>query len=166
VSELFTGSRGRAAGARTTNRPSGAGKWNPGAFRFRRRLACAALLLELASNPAGGADYEQEIPSTIRDRIVAKIVGETTFQQLTPTGLVRWSSRSITLLEFVKAKSPTYPDTYLFALRYGVAVASDQRSLSLHDTVCAVSLVYRDKQWGEPTVACGPIVLDMTDHPS
>ena len=50
----------------------------------------------------------------------------------------------IKLVEFVKAPSPTYPDTYLYAMRYVVSVLSDENSLAVHGTSCQVVVVYKD----------------------
>ena len=89
------------------------------------------------------ATAAREFPKTIFDRIAAKITYQTTFEQPSPNGLIRWWSRTIKLVEFVKAPSPTYPDTYLYAMRYVVSVLSDQNSLAIYGTSCQVVVVYK-----------------------
>jgi hypothetical protein len=71
----------------------------------------------------------REFPQAAFDRISAKITRQTTFQQLSPGGLIRWQTQAIQLAEFVKALSPTYPDTYLYAMRDVVSVVSERHIL-------------------------------------
>jgi hypothetical protein len=113
-------------------------------------------------NEAAARDF----PQAIYDTITAKIVRQTTFEQLDPEGLVRWSTRTLKLVDFVKAPSPTFMDTYLFAMRYVVSVISDRDSLAIYGTSCQVVVVYKDRQFDEPTVVCEPVNLDQPDQPS
>jgi hypothetical protein len=100
------------------------------------------------------------------DKIRAKIVSQTTFAQVGPEGLVRWSTRTLKLVDFVKAPSRTYPDTYLFAMRYLVSVMNDRDPLAIHGTSCQVVVVYKGGEWDEPTVVCEPVKLDRADRSS
>jgi hypothetical protein len=105
-----------------------------------RFLAAVALvgLLGSASAPALSEDRAEAIdateardfPQAIFDRIIAKITYQTTFQHVSPRGIVRWSPRTIKLIEFVKAASPTYPDTELYAMRYTVWVFNEKETLA------------------------------------
>ena len=113
-------------------------------------------------NEAAARDF----PQTIYDKITAKITYETTFAQFSPNGLIRWWTRTIKLIDFVKAPSPTYEDTYLYAMRYVVSVISDKDSLAVYGTSCQVVVVYKDKQFDEPTVVCEPVNLDQPEHQS
>jgi hypothetical protein len=113
-------------------------------------------------NEAAAKDF----PQTIYDKITAKITYETTFAQFSPNGLIRWWTRTIKLIDFVKAPSPTYEDTYLYAMRYVVSVISDKDSLAVYGTSCQVVVVYKDKQFDEPTVVCEPVNLDQPEHQS
>jgi hypothetical protein len=106
------------------------------------------------------ATAAREFPQAIFDGVNAKIAHQTTFQQLSPNGLVRWWPRTIKLVDFVKAASPTYRDTYLYAMRFVVAVISDKESLAVYGTSCQVVVVYKDKRYDDPTVFCEPISLD------
>ena len=108
----------------------------------------------------------RDFPQAIFDKITAKITYLTTFVQFSPEGLVRWSTRTLELLDFVKAPSPTYPDTYLFAMRYVVSVISTKDSLAVRSTTCQVVVVYKDKEWDEPTVVCEPVNLGQFERPS
>ncbi len=45
-------------------------------------------------------------------------------------------------------------------MRYVVSVLSDEDSLAAYGTSCAVVVVYRDRQYDEPTVVCEPVNLD------
>jgi hypothetical protein len=99
-------------------------------------------------------------PQAIFDKIRSKIVRQTTFVQIGSEGPVRWSIRTLRLVDFIKVPSPTFPDTHLFAMRYEVSVISDLDSLAVHSTSCAVVIVYKDKAWHEPTVLCAPVNLD------
>jgi len=92
--------------------------------------------------------------------ITAKITHQTTFEQLSPDGLIRWWTRTIKLVDFVKAASPTYRATYLYAMRFVVAVISDKDTLGVYGTSCQVVVVYKDKRYDDPTVVCGPITLN------
>ena len=139
------------------------------AFYCKSRLAaCLALAL---SSPAFARDVKvpvpvfdataaRDFPQAIYDKIAARITYQTTFEQFRPDGLVRWSTRTLKLADFVKARSPTYPDTYLYAMRYVVTVVSEKDSLAVYGTSCQVVVVYKDKEWDEPTVACEPANLD------
>src|SRR5689334_9943548 len=71
----------------------------------------------LAASPASSAfagDLEpifnevvvRDFPQAIYDKIRSKIVHQTTFVQVSPAGLVRFSARTIKLVDFVKALSP------------------------------------------------------------
>ena len=113
-------------------------------------------------NEAAARDF----PQTIYNKITAKITYNTTFEQFSSSGLIRWWTRTIKLVDFVRAPSPTYEDTYLYAMRYVVSVISDKDSLAVHGTSCQVVVVYKDKQFDEPTVVCEPVNLDQLDHPS
>lgn len=115
-------------------------------------------------NPIFDATAAREIPPAIFERIAAKITAQTTFQQFGPEGVLRWWPRTIKLVEFVKAPSPTYPDTYLYAMRYLVSVLSDKETLAVYSTSCQVVVVYKYAQYGEPTVVCEPVNLDLTDN--
>jgi hypothetical protein len=59
----------------------------------------------------------------------------------------------------VKAPSPTYADTYLYAMRYGVSVLSEKETLIIHETSCQAVVVYKDGEYHEPTVHCEPLSL-------
>ena len=56
--------------------------------------------------------------------------------------------------------SPTYRATYLYAMRFVVAVISDKDTLGVYGTSCQVVVVYKDKRYDDPTVVCGPITLN------
>ena len=105
-------------------------------------------------------------PDMIYDKIRAKIVSQTTFVQVGPEGLVHWSTPTPKLVDFVKAPSRTYPDTYLFAMRYVVSVASDTDSLATYGTSCQIVVVYKRGEWDEPTVVCEPVNIDQADRSS
>jgi hypothetical protein len=131
-----------------------------------RRCPLALVIISLASvafagdvQPIFDEAAAREFPQAIYDKISSKIARQTTFVQVSPDGLVRWSTRTLELVDFVKAPSPTYRDTYLFAMRYVVSVFSEMDSLGVHDTSCQVVVVYKDKKWSEPTVACAPVNL-------
>ena len=67
------------------------------------------------------------------------------------------STRTLKLVDFVKAPSPTYLNTYLYGMRYVVSVISAKEPLAVYGTSCQVVVVYKDKEWDEPTVVCvGP----------
>jgi hypothetical protein len=108
----------------------------------------------------------REFPQAIFDRITAKITYQTTFQHVSPGGIVRWSPRTIKLIEFVKAASPTYPDTELYAMRYAVRVLSDKQTLAVHETICQVVVVHQSDAYSEPNVACAPVNLDLESDTS
>lgn len=110
--------------------------------------------------PVFNATAAREFPQVIFDKITAKITYQTTFQQLSPRGFIRWWTRTIKLVDFVKAPSRTDPDTYLYAMRYLVAVISEKDTLATHGTSCQVVVVYKDKEFDEPTVVCEPVNLD------
>jgi hypothetical protein len=116
--------------------------------------------------PIFNASAVREFPQAIFDKITAKISYQTTFEQFSPSGLIRWWPRTIKLVDFVKAPSTTYPDTNLFAMRYVVSVISEKVSLVIYTTSCQVLIVYKDKEWDEPTVVCEPVNLDEPDHAS
>ena len=101
-----------------------------------------------------------EFPQAIFDKITANITHQTTFEQQSPDGLIRWWTRTIKLVDFVKAASPTYRATYLYAMRFVVAVISDKDTLGVYGTSCQVVVVYKDKRYDDPTVVCGPITLN------
>lgn len=101
-----------------------------------------------------------EFPQAVFETITAKITQQTTFQQLSPDGLIRWWPRTIKLVDFVKAPSQTYEDTYLYAMRYVVWVLSEKESLVVYETSCQVVVVYKDKEYDKPTVVCEPVNLD------
>ena len=111
-------------------------------------------------DPAFNAAAAREFPEAIFDKITAKITHQTTFQQFSPDGLIRWWTRTIKLVDFVKAPSPTYPDTYLYAMRYAVAVISEKDTLAVYGTSCQVVVVYKFAEYDEPTVVCEPVNLD------
>jgi hypothetical protein len=116
--------------------------------------------------PIFNASAVREFPQAIFDKITAKIGYQTTFDRFSPSGLIRWWPRTIKLVDFVKAPSRTYSDTYLFAMRYVVSVISEKVPLVIYTTSCQVLIVYKDKEWDEPTVVCEPVNLDQPDHPS
>ena len=97
----------------------------------------------------------------IYNKIRAKIVSRTTFVQVSPEGLVRWSTRTLKLVDFVKAPSRTFADTYLFAMRYVVSIMNEKDPLAIYGTSCQVVVVYKGKEWDEPTVVCEPVNLDQ-----
>lgn len=110
--------------------------------------------------PVLDAIAAREFPQAIFDRIGERITSQTTFQQLSPKGIVRWWTRSIKLVEFVKAPSMTYQNTFLYAMRYRISVLPDGDSLAVHDTSCQVVVVFKDGEYDEPTVVCEPVNLD------
>ena len=131
-----------------------------------RRCPLALIMISLASVAFAGdvqAIFDEaaarEFPQAVYDKISSKIARQTTFVQVSPDGLVRWSTRTLELVDFVKAQSPTYRGTYLFAMRYVVSVFSERDSLGVQDTSCQVVVVCKDKEWSEPTVVCGPVNL-------
>lgn len=110
--------------------------------------------------PVLDAAAAREFPQAIFDRITETITYQTTFEQLGRNGLIRWWPRTIKLVEFVKAPSQTYPNTYLYAMRYVVPVLSDKDSLAVHETSCQVVVVFKNATYDEPTVVCEPVNLD------
>ena len=70
------------------------------------------------------------------------------------------------MVEFVKAPSQTYRNTYLYAMRYVVSVLSDKDSLAIHGTSCQVVVVFKDGEYDEPTVVCEPVNLDRSGDTS
>jgi hypothetical protein len=149
----------------------------PGASAFGVNSCLLALLVFGLAPSASARDVKvpelifdeaaaRDFPKAIYDKITAKITYQTTFVQFGPDGLVRWSTRTLKLVDFVKAPSQTYPDTYLYAMRYVVSVISEKDSLAVYGTSCQVVVVYKDKEWDEPTVVCEPVNLDQPDHPS
>ena len=112
-------------------------------------------------DPILNATVVREFPPAIFERIAAKITAQTTFQQLGPEGVLRWWPRTIKLVEFVKATSPTYPDTHLYAMRYAVSVLSERESFAIDQTSCQVVVVQRIERYSEPTVACAPVNLNQ-----
>ncbi len=115
------------------------------------------------SDPIFDAAAVREFPRAIFDRITEKITHQTTFEQLSPNGLIRWWTRTIKLVDFVKTPSRTYDDTYLFAMRYVISVLSDEDTLAVQGTSCQVVVVFKDGEYDEPTVVCEPINLDRPD---
>jgi hypothetical protein len=109
--------------------------------------------------PVLDANAAREFPQAIFDKISERITYQTTFEQLDPNGLIRWWPRTIKLVEFVKAPSQSYPDTYLYAMRYVVSVLSDKDSLAVYGTSCQVVVVYKDAKYDQPTVVCEPVNL-------
>jgi hypothetical protein len=65
------------------------------------------------------------LPAESLQLIESRIASYTTFQQLSPAGIVRWSPRAIELVHFVKVPSPTRPEAFLFALQYVVSVLNE-----------------------------------------
>lgn len=141
-------------------------------------LACLIALL-IAGLPASGSAGDGRVPEpvfneaaatafprAIYDEITERIAHQTTFQQINPEGLMRWSTRTIKLVDFVKAPSPTYPDTYLYAMRYVVSVISEEHSLAVYGTSCQVVVVYKDGAYDDPTVVCEPVNLDRPEDSS
>ncbi|MEX0853812.1 MAG: hypothetical protein WD036_11105 [Bauldia sp.] len=110
--------------------------------------------------PIFNAAAAREFPQAIFDKIAAKITYQTTFQQVSPVGLIRWSTRTMKLVDFVKAPSQTYQDTYLYAMRYVVSVISEKDTLAVYGTSCQVVVVYKFAEYDEPTVVCEPVNLD------
>ena len=76
-------------------------------------------------------------------------------------GVLRWWPRTIKLVEFVKAPSPTYPDAHLYAMRHAVSVLSERETFAIHETSCQVVVVQRNEIYAEPTVACAPVNLNQ-----
>ena len=105
----------------------------------------------------------KEVPSAIYDKISSRIARQTTFVQMSPEGLVRWSTRTLKLVEFVKAPSPTYPGTHLYAMRYVVSVSTEMDALSVHETSCQVVVVVEQNEWSEPNVVCTPVNLGQAE---
>ena len=135
-----------------------------------KRCSLAFLVIGLAASAfASGVEpifneaAARDFPQAIYDKIRSKIVHQTTFVQVSPAGLVRWSARTVKLVDFVKALSPTFRDTYLFAMRYEVSVIGEMDSLAVYGTSCQVAIVYKDKAWDEPTVVCAPVNLDQPE---
>jgi len=112
------------------------------------------------------ADDRRDIPQTVYDAISAKITRQTTFVQLKDDGLVRWSPRSIDIVKFVKAPSPTYEDTFLYAIIYKVSVTSDLLEIDAHGTTCQAVVVVKIGEWTDPTVVCEPVDLSRPDNPA
>ena len=140
-----------------------------GVLRVKRSFL-AFLAIGLASSAFAGdvkpifdEAAARDFPQPIYDKIRSKIVRQTTFVQVSPEGLVRWSTRTLELVDFVKVPSPAFPDTYLFAMRYVVSVISEMHSLAVFSTSCAVVVVYKDNAWHEPTVLCAPVNLDQPE---
>jgi hypothetical protein len=130
-------------------------------------LASSALARDVkVPEPIFNSAAARDFPQAIYNKITAKITYETTFEQFSPSGLIRWWTRTIKLVDFVRAPSPTYEDTYLYAMRYVVSVISDKDSLAIYGTSCQVVVVYKNKQFDEPTVVCEPVNLDQPDHQS
>jgi hypothetical protein len=125
-----------------------------------------ALVLLVVSSAAQAADDRKDIPKAIYDAIDAKITFQTTFVQFTEKEAVRWQPRSIDITTFVKAPSPTYKDTYLYAMIYKVVVTSDKVSLNVHGTTCQAVVVVKYGEWTDPTVVCEPVDLNRADQPS
>jgi hypothetical protein len=137
----------------------------------------AALLLTLPSfvafadgavppQPTLDAAAARAFPQAVFDKVVAKITAQATLMQMTPAGLVRWQPRTITLVVFVKAPSQTYADTYLYAMRYAVAVLSEKDTLAVHETSCQAVVVYKHGEYDDPTVVCEPLILNPTGEDS
>ena len=130
-------------------------------------LASPAFAREVkVPNPILDTAAVREFPTAIFTKITERISYQTTFAQLGPNGLIRWWPRTIKLVEFVKAPSQTYANTYLYAMRYVVAVLSDNDSLAVHETSCQVVVVFKDSTYDEPTVVCEPLNLDRSGEAS
>ena len=137
-------------------------------------LAVAVTAFLLTTNPclAGSSSAPldtaaaKDLPQSVLDRIASKISAQTTVVEVGPEGTVRWSARAIRLIELVTARSPTDPDVYLYAMRYEVSVMRDEDSLAGRTTSCQAVVVYKDMQFGDPTVACEPIDVSRSDRPS
>ena len=106
--------------------------------------------------PTLDAAAAQEFPQAIFDIIIGKITEQTSFTELAPGGPVQWSPDSINLAEFVKAPSQTYPDTYLYAMRYLVTGRGNRSASPGYGTSCQVVVVYKYAEYDEPTVVCEP----------
>jgi hypothetical protein len=76
--------------------------------------------------------------------------------------LIRWWPRAIKLIEFVKTPSPTFADTYLYAMRYEVTVLSEKEVLATYSTDCAAVVTFKEATYSEPTVVCDPVNIDQT----
>jgi hypothetical protein len=131
-----------------------------------RRALCLLVLLALGFPSAFAGDVKAprlilnagtagEFPRAVFEKITTKIARQTTFRELSPDGFIRWSPQTVRLVEFVKAPSPTYSDTYLYAMRYIVSVISDRPSLAVYG--CQVTVVYTHTKYAEPTVVCQPV---------
>jgi hypothetical protein len=122
-------------------------------------LACACLALPSAAIAGSdtAAKAATEVPAASLNLIEARIATYMTFQQFSPTGVVRWSPRTIELVEYVKATSPTRPETYLYAFRYIVSVLTDKESLVVEGTICQVTMVGEAGVYSDPTVGCDPV---------
>jgi hypothetical protein len=118
-------------------------------------LSSSAFAREVRALVPINATAAREFPQAVFDRITAKITRLTTFQQLSPEGAVRSGPRTIKLVDFVKAPSPTYPDTYLYAMRYVVSVIRDKDTLGVYG--CQVTVVYKYDEYSEPTASCQPV---------
>ena len=100
---------------------------------------------------------EAELPAESLELIQSRIAAYTTFQQLSPDGIVRWSPRAIELVHFVKVASPSKADTWLYALQYVVSVLDQGHSLAVDGTLCQVSMISEKRVYFEPTIVCDPV---------
>lgn len=137
----------------------------PLARRFARWFLVLIILgcpPALAGDPVPGLDAAAvaAFPAPIFERIVERITTQTTFQQFGPKGIVRWAPRTIELIEFVGVPSPSFPRTYLYAMRYVVSVLGAEQSLIVEGTVCQVMVLLREGTYSEPTVVCDPVNLN------
>lgn len=140
------------------------GRLSRGVPRFLCLLAVGVAWPAFAGDGAVAFDAvaARELPQAIYDKITSRITRQTTFVQVGPEGHVRWSPRTLQLVDFVKAPSPTYQDTYLIAMRYVVSVGMET-SFVMHETSCQAVVVYKQKEWSEPTVVCAPLNLGQPE---
>ena len=136
---------------------------------MRTVLAAIAAIVSLTLPAVAQSDFAgmalASLPGDCLQLIESRIAAFTTFQQITPAGLVRWSPRAIELVEYVKVVSPTKADTYLYALRYVVSVLDQNRSLAVDGTVCQVTLTSEKGVFSDPIVVCDPVnVTPLTSH--
>ena len=132
----------------------------PGALSVLRSAAAEARIGSTIDAAAA-----QAFPRSSYDRIIAAITRQTSFVVVQPAGLVRWSTQTAKLTDFVQVPSPSFPDTFLYAMRYQVSVTSQdgahnglQDSIA-YSTICQVSLVEIANNYHYPTVVCDPIDL-------
>ena len=83
----------------------------------------------------------------------------TSLTQVTKAGTIHWRTRSIDLVDLVRAVSPVFEDTYLCAMRLVVIIMSDRTPPTIKTTVCQTTLVFKDHHYFPPTIGCDPITF-------